>query len=129
MNALQYLRHYTLQKFGNDLLMTFVLFLNVHAWKTFSITLITFIKILSLLWRRKVMGNWRFLTLYWNGIMERSLYIGSLRILTNTLTIALTTRQVARKGCSSLFNITYSISTNKGDLPYRTEVAKFLGGD
>ena len=27
MNKLQYLRHYTLQKFANDLLMTFISFL------------------------------------------------------------------------------------------------------
>ena len=38
MKVLQYLRHYTTQKFGNDLLMTFILFLNVRTWKTFSIT-------------------------------------------------------------------------------------------
>ena len=37
MKVLQYLRHYTLQKFGNDLLMTFILLLNV--------------------WRKKVMEN------------------------------------------------------------------------
>ena len=36
MNVLQYLEHYTLQKRGNDLLMTFILFLNVRTWKTFS---------------------------------------------------------------------------------------------
>ena len=35
MNKLQYLRHYTLQKFGNDLLMAFIPFLNVRTWKTF----------------------------------------------------------------------------------------------
>ena len=35
MKVLQYLRHYTLQKFGNDLLMTFTLLLNVRTWKTF----------------------------------------------------------------------------------------------
>ena len=38
MNVLQYLRHYTLQNFGNDLLIAFILFLNVRTWKTFSIT-------------------------------------------------------------------------------------------
>ena len=31
MNVLQYLRHYTLQKFGNDLMMTFILFVNVRT--------------------------------------------------------------------------------------------------
>ena len=50
--------------------------------------------------------------------MERSLYwnIGSLHILTNTYTAAFTTKQVARKCVSSLFNRTYSIITNKDDL-------------
>ena len=54
---LQYLRHYTLQKFGSDLLMTFVPFLNVHTWKFFFITSTIFIKTESLLWRKKVMEN------------------------------------------------------------------------
>ena len=46
--------------------------------------------------------------------MERSLYwyIGSLHILTNTYTAALTTKQVARK----VFNRAYSIIANKDDL-------------
>ena len=35
MNKLQYLRHYTLQMFGNYLLITFIPFLNVCTWKTF----------------------------------------------------------------------------------------------
>ena len=52
MNILQYLQHYTVQKFGNDLLMTFIPFLNVRNWKTFSITSIIFIKIL--LWRTSI---------------------------------------------------------------------------
>ena len=50
MNILHYLRHFTLQKFGNDLLMAFIPFLNVRIWKTFFITLTIFIKILSFLW-------------------------------------------------------------------------------
>ena len=49
MKVLPYLRHYTLQKFGNGLLMTFTLLLNVRTWKTFSIISTIFIKILSLL--------------------------------------------------------------------------------
>ena len=57
MNILQYLRHYALQKFGNDLLMTVIPFLNIRTWKAFSITSTIFIKLLSLLWRRKVMEN------------------------------------------------------------------------
>ena len=51
------IRHCTLQKFGNDLLMTFILSLNVRSCKTFSIISTIFIKILSLLWRKKVMEN------------------------------------------------------------------------
>ena len=46
-----------LQKFGNVVLMTFLLSLNVSIWKTFSIISTIFIKILSLLWRNKVMEN------------------------------------------------------------------------
>ena len=45
------------KKFGNDLLMTFILSLNVRIWKIFSIISTIFIKILSLLWRKKVMEN------------------------------------------------------------------------
>ena len=44
MKVLQYLRHYTLKKFGNDLLVTCILFLNVRTWKTFSITSTIFMK-------------------------------------------------------------------------------------
>ena len=33
-----YLRNYTLQKSGNNLLMTFIPFLNLRTWKIFSIT-------------------------------------------------------------------------------------------
>ena len=43
-----YEQHCTLQKFGKDLLMMFILSLNIRIWKTFSI-ITTFIKILSLL--------------------------------------------------------------------------------
>ena len=39
---LQYLRHYTIQKFEKDLLMTFIPFLKVCIWKTFSVTSIIF---------------------------------------------------------------------------------------
>ena len=47
MNILQYLRHCSLQKFGINLLMTFILFLNIRTWKTFSITSIIFIFIIT----------------------------------------------------------------------------------
>ena len=36
MNKLQYLQHYTLPKFGNNLFMTFISFLNICTWKTFE---------------------------------------------------------------------------------------------
>ena len=49
MSKLQYLRHYTLQKFGNNFLTMLIPFLNVHSWKCFSITSIILIKILRLL--------------------------------------------------------------------------------
>ena len=49
MSKLQYLRHCTLQKFGNNLLTTLIPFLNVHTWKCFFITSIILIKILRLL--------------------------------------------------------------------------------
>ena len=52
-----------LQKFGSNLLMTFVLFLNVHTWTIFFITSTIFIKILSLLRTKKVIENLHFLTL------------------------------------------------------------------
>ena len=77
-----------------------------------------FIKTLRSLWRKKVMENYRFFTLYWNVIIEKSLYryIGSLHILTNNCTAALTRTQVAnvlKRVVSSLLNRAYSIITNK----------------
>ena len=44
-------------KVWERLLMTFIPLLTVHKWKNVSITTIIFIKILSLLWRRKIMQN------------------------------------------------------------------------
>ena len=38
INKPRYLQHYTLQKFGNNLLMTYIPFLNIYTRKTFSIT-------------------------------------------------------------------------------------------
>ena len=57
INKLQYLRHYTLQKFGDDLLMMLVLFFNLRTWKAFPMTSTILIKTLSLLWRKKAMEN------------------------------------------------------------------------
>ena len=44
-------------------------------------------------------NNMNFLTLYWNEINKRSLYlyIATLHMLTNTYTTALTTKQAVRK--------------------------------
>ena len=55
ISKLQYLRHYALQKFGKDFLMTFIPFLNVHNWKTFSIT--STISIKNIKFTKKVMEN------------------------------------------------------------------------
>ena len=57
INKLQYLRHYTLQNFGDDLLMMLVLFFNLRTWKAFPMTSTVLIKTLSLLWRKKAMEN------------------------------------------------------------------------
>ena len=98
--------------------MTFILFLNVRTWKTFSITSTSFIKILSLLWRKRVMENLRFLDTieseYWKDLCI-DLYIGSLSILTNTYTTSLTA-SCKESVVSSLFNRVYSIITNKDHL-------------
>ena len=48
------IRHQT-KKFDKNLVMTFVPFLNVCTWNTFSITSTVFIKTLSLPRRKKVM--------------------------------------------------------------------------
>ena len=66
MNVLQYVWHYTLQKFWNNLLMVVIIFLNVC---TFSITSTIFIKTLSVLWKRKVIRDLVFLDnlLKWNN--------------------------------------------------------------
>ena len=44
MNILQYLQHYTLHRFGNDLLMAFIPYINEHTWIFFCITSTIFIK-------------------------------------------------------------------------------------
>ena len=57
ITELQYLQHYTLQKFGSDLLITFVQFLNVESCQTFSFTSIIFFKTAILPRRKKVTDN------------------------------------------------------------------------
>ena len=96
MNILQYLRHYTF-----NLLMTFIPFLNVRTRKTFSITSTILIKIISSLYRRKIMENYRFLALYSNEITEGSLCwcIWSLHILTNTYTSTNFLHKVGQNFC------------------------------
>ena len=93
MNVLQYLRHYTLQKFVNNLLMIFIPFLNVCNWKTFFITSTIFIRKLNLHIEDGSNEKLASLDTYSNGIMERSLYwyIGNLHKLTNTYTTDLPT--------------------------------------
>ena len=71
-------------------------------------------------------GELAFLRLSWNGIMESFLYwyIGSLRILTNTYTTALATKQVCKKiVVFSLSNTAHSIITNKDDLKHLNKVS------
>ena len=93
MNVLQYLRDYTLQKIVNDLVVTFIPFLNVCNWKTFSITSTTFIRKLRLHIEDGSNEELAFIGTYSNGIMERSLYWykGRLHTLTNTYTTDLPT--------------------------------------
>ena len=74
--------------------MTFILFVNVHNWESFSIVSTIFIKTLSLLSMKKVWrisGSWHSSWKYWNVIMKRypCWNIGSLRILPNTCTAGL----------------------------------------
>ena len=119
MNVLQYLWHYTLQKFGNNLLIKFILFLNVRTWKTFSITSTIFIKILSLLWRTKIMENQRFLTLYFkrnNGKISVQVYRKPTH--TDQYLHYSSHHQTSCKESvvSSLFNRAFSIISNKKDL-------------
>ena len=49
MGKLQYQQHYTLQKFGRDLLMTLIPFFKVNTWKTFLNTSAILFETLSLL--------------------------------------------------------------------------------
>ena len=120
MKGLQYIRHGSLQKFGNGLLMTFILPLNVCTWKTSSIISTILIKILSLLCRNKVMENQRFLTLYINRIKERSLYQHMYKKpkYTDQYLHYSSHQQTSSKESvvSFLFNRAYSIITNKDDL-------------
>ena len=110
MNTLLYLRHYTLQNFGNDLSMTFIFFLNLRNWKTFSITSTIFIKILSLLWRRKVRienNNGKFSVLVYRKPTHTDQYLHySSRHQTSC----------KESVVSFLFNRAYSIITNKDNL-------------
>ena len=119
MKVLQYLWHYTLQKFGNDLLMTFILLLNVRTWKTFSITSTIFIKVLSLLWGMKIIGELAFLDTFLkrnNG--EISVLVYRKPTHTDQYLQYSSHHQTSCKESVvfSLFNRAYSIITNKDDL-------------
>ena len=123
MNVLQYLRHYTLQKLGNNLLMTLILFLNVRTWKSFSITSTTFIKILSLLWRRAMEEENNRELAFLDILLKRN--NGKITVLvhrkfryTDQYLHYSSHHQTSCKeyDVSSLFNRTYSIITNKYDL-------------
>ena len=114
MNVLQYLRHYTLQKFVNYLLMTFIPFLNACNWKTFSITSTIFIRKLSLHIEDGSNEELASLDTYSHGIMERSLYwyIGNLHTLTNTYTTDLPTCLA----CSSLMQMVIFLESVKNPI-------------
>ena len=119
MKVLQYLRHCSLQKFGNDLLMTFTLLLNVRNWKTFSIISTIFIKTLSLLWRKESNGELAFLdTLLKRNNGEISVLVYRKPTHTDQYLHYSSHHQTSCKESvvSSLFNRAYSISTNKNDL-------------
>ena len=101
INVLRYLLSCTLQKFGNNLLMTFILLLRLNTWKTFSITSTIFMKVFSLLWRKKTMENFPFFTIYWNEKISGKISVMVYRKPTYTdqyYTTALTTKLVTRKG-------------------------------
>ena len=118
INILQYLRHYTLQKFRKAQLTTFIPFFNVQTWKTLSITSTIFIKILRLLWRRNITKNQRFWTLYRNGIMEISVLVYTKPTHTNQYLHYSSHHQKSCKESvvTSLLIRAYSIITNKDDL-------------
>ena len=94
--------------------MTFILSLNVHIWKTFSIISTTVIKILSL---EESNGELEFLhTLLKQNNGEISVLVyRKPTILTNTYTAAHQT-SCKESAVFSLFNRAYSIFTNKDDL-------------
>ena len=79
MNKLQYLKQYTLQKFGIDLLMVFVPFSKVRTWNTFSVRLTIFIKFimeeesnaeLVLENKTSVKGEWK--GIIWTALLVKS---------------------------------------------------------
>ena len=76
MNKLQYLKQYTLQKFGNDLLMAFVPFSKVRTWNTFSVRLTIFImeeeSNAELVFQNKtsVKGEWK--GIIWKALLVKS---------------------------------------------------------
>ena len=101
-------------KFGSNLSMAFILFLNVRTWKTFSITSTIFIKILSLPWRKKVMENQRFLKRN-NGEISVLVYRKPTR--TDQYLHYSSCHQTSKESVvSSLFNRAYFVVTNKDDL-------------
>ena len=96
---LQYLRCSILQKSGNDLLMAFIPFLKRTLLENFFHLINNLYGNINFTMEEESNRELCFLTLYWNGIMERSLYwyIESIHILTNAYAAALTTKQVSRK--------------------------------
>ena len=108
INILQYPWHYTLPKFENDLLVTFILFLNECTWKTFSITSM----------QEESNGELAFLDI----LLKRNNGKNSVLVYRNTINTDQyiyhsSHHQTSCKESvvSSLFNRAYSIIPNKDD--------------
>ena len=119
MKTLLQLWHCTLQKFGIDLLMTFILSLNVRIWKTFFHHLNTLHQNIKFTMEEENNGELVFLhTLLKGNNGEISVLV--YRKPTHTVQY-LHYRSHHQTSCkesvvSSLFNRAYSITTNKYDL-------------
>ena len=110
---------YTLQKFGNKLLLMLILFLNVCPWKTFSISSTIFIKIINLPSRRRELALLDTLLKQNNGKISVLVYMRPtqtdqyLHCSSHDLT------GYKESTVSSLFNKAYCIIRNKDKNLYK----------